>query len=168
MAQGFPDYFGELVLPVTVPNGGTGRQSVSTGLLLVRDGTSAMNQETPKALGMGTSAPAFIQKANTGTEILSLGAISVAGLCRVSGHAFLKNASGNAISLKVTATWVQNGVSVTADMFTISSSSTGDSADGAVKAIYPDTTQQISITFTPSGFGAGDSYDLIGSLEQLP
>jgi hypothetical protein len=39
---GFPDYYGGLTLPVTVPEGGTGLTSLVTNALLIGQGSSAM------------------------------------------------------------------------------------------------------------------------------
>ena len=42
MPVGFPDYYGGLTLPVTVPEGGTGQTSVTAGAVLYGAGTSKL------------------------------------------------------------------------------------------------------------------------------
>lgn len=51
MPTGFPDYYGGLTLPVTVPEGGTGYTSIDAHALLVGNGTGKMNLIEPSTLG---------------------------------------------------------------------------------------------------------------------
>ena len=51
MPTGFPDYYGGLTLPVTVPEGGTGLTTITTGALLIGEGTATMHVLAPGAAG---------------------------------------------------------------------------------------------------------------------
>lgn len=51
MPTGFPDYYGGLTLPITVPEGGTGYTAVDAHALLVGNGSGKLNLIEPSTLG---------------------------------------------------------------------------------------------------------------------
>ena len=82
MPVGFPDYYGGLTLPVTVPEGGTGFTAILAGALLYGDGSNPM-----KLTNAGTSGQVLLIDSVTGNptfEDLTINVSAVTGILPVA------------------------------------------------------------------------------------
>lgn len=114
MPTGFPDYYGGLTLPLTVPEGGTGYTSVLAHNLLIGNGTGALTLLAP-----GTSGYVLVSNgaaANPSWQQITLSGGSITGIVPIAnggtGTATPALVAGSNIS--ITGTWPANTIALVA------------------------------------------------------
>ncbi|MGH9770111.1 MAG: hypothetical protein ACRD4Q_00175 [Candidatus Acidiferrales bacterium] len=148
MPTGFPDYYGGLTLPVTVPEGGTGYTSVDAHALLVGNDSGKLNLIDPDTLGkvltaQGTDAdPIWATPSVDASDITGILAIAHGG----TGSASPALVAGDGISLS--GTWPNQTITNSDDAY----------FSGGILAIAHGGTGSSSPALT-----AGSNIDITGS-----
>lgn len=167
MAQGFPDYFGELVLPVTVPNGGTGATSFTADDILTGNGASAIQSSgiqisaVPRKVSL-TDATHVTANTNFGMIFAPKN-----GVYRLSACGMVFNNSGGSLSLYLSALFTWNSVSTDLVLAQAVNNTDTTFACGGVVTLYADAGTAILLGCNPVGFASGDYFEQHGRLEQI-
>lgn len=119
MPTGFPDYYGGLTLPVTVPEGGTGQTTITQNAILLGNGLGKMVETNVGTANQvlqipsGGGSPAF--------QSLTISAGVITGIIPIAnggtGTATPALVAGTSIS--ITGTWPNNTISNTSNYATL-------------------------------------------------
>lgn len=140
MAQGFPDYFGELTLPVSQPNGGTGAQSLSAA------GLPQLVASLDKTLQTTEQNFTIYTPTETGFYILA------------ASVELLQN-SVHSSSFQAVAAWIRGG-NYTHTILNVTSSAAQWYGDATCIGMWCLANEPIQIAINGPDLAVGDSYEI--------
>ena len=190
MPVGFPDYYGGLTLPVTVPEGGTGQTSLALHGVPIGQGTSGVLVASPGAAGqvlmsngasadpsfqvisIDTGATVVVAKRNQQTLLASISPTTLntpvqPTAYRISAEVYLNNGSGLLMTLTVAVIFTYRGGVNTITFLTTNRSGGGALLAQADYFIHADVSTVVQFSTTYGSGGSGDYYDLHLRLEAV-